>query len=555
MATRRERDVVIVGGGHNALVAAAMLARAGVKPLVLEARDVVGGRAVTEEIHPGFRCPTVLHAAGPLLPRVAAELDLERHGLTWLRPPIRVFAPSPDGRGAVRIYDDAKKTAEGLRALSPRDAERYPRFAEAFARIGTALAPLLETAPPSLDAPSLRDAWALMRTARRVRALGKRDAYRLLRWGPMPVADLVAEWFESDLLRAALCARGIYGSFAGPRSAGTSAALLLQAALDGYAMAPAVVPKGGMGALTAALANAARARGAEIRTGARVAHIRMREGAARGVVLDSGEEIAARGVVSGVDPRQTLLALIDGAELGPAVASRMRAYRCTGTAAKLNLALSRLPRFRGLAEPWQPREWDVGPEGVLPHELTGRIHIGPSVDDLERAFDAVKYGEISPRPTLDVTVPSVIDRGLAPPGEHVMSIHAQYVPYAPRDGGWTAARRDELVKAIVQTIAIYAPDLPDTIVAHQLLTPVDLEAKLGLSGGHLLHGEPALDQLFFMRPLLGWAQYRTPIPGLYLCGSGTHPGGVVSGACGANASRAILAGLRSAPAAGPGEGA
>jgi phytoene dehydrogenase-like protein len=553
MATQRQRDVVIVGGGHNALVAAAMLARAGVKPLVLEARDVVGGRAVTEEIHPGFRCPTVLHAAGPLLPRVAAELDLERHGLTWLRGDVRVFAPSPDGP-AVHIYDDAARTAAGLRALSPRDAERYPQFAEAFARIGAALAPALSAAPPGLEAPSARDLWGLLRSARRVRGLGRRDAYRLLRWAPMAVGDLVGEWFESDLLRATLCARGVYASFAGPRSAGTSAALLLQAALDGHATAPAVFPRGGMGALTAALERAARSLGAEIRTGARVAHIRVRDGAVRGVGLASGEEIAARAVVSGVDPRQTLLALLDASELGPGVASRARAYRCTGTAAKLNLALARLPR---LAVPSSsgPAESSGDREGSPPHALTGRIHIGPTVDDLERAFDAVKYGEVSPRPTLDVTIPSIVDDSLAPPGAHVMSIHAQYVPYAPRAGAWNASRRDDLVRAIVQTLTVYFPDLPDAIVAHDLLTPVDLEAKLGLSGGHLLHGEPALDQLFCMRPLLGWAQYRTPVPGLYLCGSGTHPGAVVSGGCGANASRAILAGLRSAPAAGPGEGA
>ncbi len=285
-----------------------------------------------------------------------------------------------------------------------------------------------------------------------------------------------------------------------------------------------------MGALTAAMERAARARGAQIRTGARVARIRVKDGAAHSVVLADGEEIAARVVVSGVDPRQTLLAMIDAAELGPGVASCARAYRCTGTAAKLNLALSRLPRFAGLS-------------GT--HELTGRIHIGPGVDDLERAFDAAKYGEISPRPTLDVTIPSLLDDSLAPPGAHVMSVHAQFVPYALRAGDWNTTRRDELVKAIVQTLSMYAPDLPDALVAHELLTPVDLEARFGLSGGHLLHGEASIDQLFAMRPLLGWAQYRTPIEGLYLCGSGTHPGGVVSGACGANASRAILADLRS----------
>jgi phytoene dehydrogenase-like protein len=348
----------------------------------------------------------------------------------------------------------------------------------------------------------------------------------------MAVADLAAEWFESDLLRATVAARGIYATFAGPWSAGTGATLLLQAALDGHATAPAAIPRGGLGALTAAMAQAARALGAEIRTGARVKHVRVRDGAAQGVVLASGEEIAARAVVSGVDPRQTLLSLVGASELGPEVAGKMRNYRCTGTAAKLNLALSRLPRFSAVAT-----------DGNGTGALTGRVHIGPSIDDLERAFDAVKYGELSARPTLDVTIPSLLDDSLAPPGAHVMSIHAQFVPYAPRAGDWST-RRAELVKTIVQTLALYAPDLPDAIVGHELLTPLDLETKYGLSGGHLLHGEPALDQLFAFRPLLGWAQYKTPIRRLYLCGSGTHPGGVVTGASGANASRAVVHDLR-----------
>jgi phytoene dehydrogenase-like protein len=530
--TSPERDVVVVGAGHNGLVLAATLARAGLRPLVLEARDVVGGRAVTEEIAPGFRCPTVLHAAGPLLARVAEDLELPRHGLAWLKPAVRLFAPAPDG-SAVQIHDDAARTAEGLRAMSPRDAERYPAFAEAFARIGAALRPALSEAPPGADTLRLRDVANLLRSMVRVRGLGRRDAYRALRWAPMPVADLVAEWFESDLLRAALAARGVYASFAGPRSAGTGAALLLQAALDGHATAPAAIPHGGMGALTAAMAKAAMARGAEIRTGARVAQIHVRDEEVRGVVLATGEEIATRTVVSSADPRHTLLALLDAAALGPGAASRMRAYRSAGTVAKLNLALSRLPRFPSAVS-------DGSPDTSV---LTGRIHIGPSVDDLERAFDAVKYGEFSARPVLDVTIPSLLDDSLCPPGAHVASIHAQFVPYALRTGDWST-RRQELVKTIVQTLSVYAPDLPDCIVAHELLTPVDLERRFGLSGGHLLHGELALDQVFAMRPLLGWGQYRTPIRGLYLCGSGTHPGGVLSGASGANASRVVEADLR-----------
>jgi phytoene dehydrogenase-like protein len=528
------RDVIVVGAGHNGLVAAALLAKGGTKPLVLEARSVVGGRAVTREIHPGYHCPSVFHAAGPFSPKLGRELELERHGLEWLKPSVRVFAPTPDGQ-SISIYDDAGKTAASIRALSARDADAYPGFAATFARIGSALSPLLTMTPPSADSPNAHDLWKLVRLGRRVRGLGKRDAYRVLRWGPMAVADLVAEWFESDLLRATLAARGIFGAFAGPWSAGTSAGLLLQAALDGHATAPAAFPRGGMGALTSALARAAQSFGAQIRTDARVERILVKDGAAAGVVLAGGEEITARVVVSNADPRRTLLGLVDAATLGPDLAGKMQHYRCTGSAAKLNLALSRLPRFAAVAQ-------DSDSQRAA---LSGRIHIGPSIDDLERAFDAAKYGEISARPMLDVAIPSLLDPTLAPLGHHVMSVHAQFAPYELRTGDWRT-RRDDLVKTIVQTLAAYAPDLPDVIVAHELLTPVDLESEYGLSGGHLLHGEPALDQLFMFRPLIGWAQYRTPVPRLYLCGSGTHPGAVVSGASGANASREILRDLANA---------
>jgi phytoene dehydrogenase-like protein len=351
----------------------------------------------------------------------------------------------------------------------------------------------------------------------------------------MAVADLVAEWFENDLLRATLAARGIFASFAGPWSAGTSAGLLFQAALDGHATAPAAFPRGGIGALTSALARAAQSLGAQIRTDSRVERILVKDGAVAGVVLARGEEIAARVVVSDLDPRTTLLELVDAATLGPDLTGKMQNYRCTGSAAKLNLALSRLPRFTAL-----PKEAEAQRAA-----LSGRIHIGPGIDDLERAFDAAKYGEISTRPMLDVAIPSVLDPTLAPLGRHVMSVHAQFAPYRLRAGDWNT-RRAELVKTIVQTLATYAPDLPDVIVGHQVLTPADLESEYGLSGGHLFHGEPALDQLFTFRPLIGLAQYRAPIARLYLCGSGTHPGGAVSGASGANASREILKDLTSA---------
>jgi phytoene dehydrogenase-like protein len=527
-----ERDVVVIGAGHNGLVAACYLARAGYKPLVLERRDVVGGAVVTEEIHAGYRCPALAHTAGPLTPRVARDLALDRHGLETVTPAVRLFAPAPDGR-SFRVYDDAKRTASSLAALSAADAKAYPEFAESFARIGRMLEPMLAITPPSIDHPSAADAWSFAKLGKSFRGLPKKDAWRLLRWGPMAVADLAAEWFETELVRAAVAARGIYGAFAGPWSAGTSAALLFQAAMGGSAIAPATTFKGGMGALTRALAEAAKAAGAEIRTGAEVERVTVAGGRAAGVVLAGGEEIAARAVVSNADPRRTLLGLVDPVDLDPTFVLKIQNYRSTGTAAKVNLALSALPKFAALDGAADAAE-----------ALSGRIHIGPEIDYLERAFDAAKYGEASAEPYLDVTIPSLLDPSLAPKGAHVMSIHVQFAPYALKAGDWET-HRDALGDTVVRTLAVYAPGLEDLVVARRVLTPVDIEATYGLTGGHILHGEPSLDQMFAFRPLIGWAQYRTPVAGLYLCGAGTHPGGGVTGAPGANASREILKDLKS----------
>ena len=531
MSKATDRDVIIIGGGHDGLTTAAYLGRAGMRPLVLESRATVGGRAVTEEIHPGFRCSTVLHNAGPLLPSVARDLELGRHGLQWLVPEVRVLAPGASGAPVI-IHDDPSRTAAALAGVSARDAAAYPVFAGVLARIGAALAPLASMTPPALGAPQARDLWNALKLGKRLRGLGKKDIYRLLRWGPMAIADLTAEWFENETLRAIIAARGIHGSFAGPWSAGTSAAVLLQAAFDGQATAPAAFPRGGMGALTAALAAAARAQGAEIRTGARVAQVLVEDGAATGVVLDGGETLRARAVVSGADPRQTFLKLVDPAHLGPDFAGKMRNYRCQGAAAKVNLALARLPR------------WNDFGSACPPAALGGRIHMGPTIDYLERAFDAAKYGELSPRPYLDITIPTLTDPSLAPAGAHVASIHVQFAPYQLRRGSWPE-RRQEILEVVLATLGDHVKDLRASIVAAQVLSPVDLEREYGLTGGHLLHGEPALDQLFTFRPLIGWAQYRTPIAGLYLCGAGTHPGGAITGASGANASREILRDLRS----------
>jgi len=525
MPAQPNHDIIIIGAGHNGLVTACYLAKAGLKPLVLERREVVGGAAVTEEIHPGFRCSTLAHSAGPLLPAVIADLNLKRHGLELLKSDVRVLALGSNGQSFC-FYEDQERTVAELEKISLADAKSYPEFEQSFARIGRVLAPILSMTPPTVDKSALGEVWNLGRVGLAFRGLGKRDEYRLLRWGPMAVADLVAEWFETELLRATVAARGIFGAFAGPWSAGTSAGLLLQAAMDGHAVAPSSFVKGGMGALTESLAKAAAEAGAEIRTAAEVRQIRIKDGRAVGVELAGGEEIEARGVVSNADPKNTFLKLVDPVELTPSFLSKMRNYRATGVSAKVNLALSALPKVPML-------------NGDGTDKLSGRIHIGSEIDYLERAFDAAKYGDFSPQPYFDITIPSIKDNSLAPSGAHVMSVYVQYAPYKLTNGDWDT-RREEFGDVAMKTLSEYMPNLPELTVARQVITPLDLERTQGLSGGHIHHGEQSLDQFFMFRPVIGWAQYRTPIEKLYLCGSGTHPGGGITGGCGANASREII---------------
>ena len=514
--------VLIIGAGHNGLIAAFYLAKAGHRPVVLERRTVVGGAAVTEEIAPGYRCPTMAHGIGPLRASIVSDMGLNGR-VEFIRPDPRLVALCPDGRALV-MSNDPGRTAEAIRAFSADDAARYPEFCRTLERLAAFLAPLLDRTPPSIDTPSGADLWDLLKSGRRFRALGRTDAYRLLRWMPMAVADLVGEWFSSDLLQAVVASRGVFGTASGPWSAGTGAVMLLDAAIDGTPGGNSVAVKGGPGALTAALAAAAVEAGATIRLDAPVSSVIVRDGRARGVVLADGSELIGRAVISNADPRRTLLDLVDPIELDPGFLQRIRNYRMPGTSAKVNLALSGLPAFTGVANAT---------------DLHGRIHIGPSVDYIEKAFDASKYGEISPAPWLDITIPSLADPSLCPPGRHVMSIHAQFAPHRlAKNDDWQAAR-ERLEKNVIATIEQYAPGISSLIEHRQVLTPLDFEAVYGLTGGHILHGEPALDQLFTMRPVLGWAQYRTPIDGLYLCGAGTHPGGGVTGAPGRNAARAI----------------
>jgi phytoene dehydrogenase-like protein len=523
-----QRDVVIIGGGHNGLVAAFYLAKAGHRPLVLERRPQPGGAAITEEFHPGFRCSILAHAAGPLRPDIVRDMQLERHGLKFIRPEVAVSSLSPDGRALI-LYRDPEKSVREIAKFSPKDAAKYPEFQASLAKMAKAVAGVLALTPPDIDSPSRGDLWGMLQTGRSIRGLGKKDMYRLLRWGPAAVADVVAEYFETDLLRATIAARGIFGTFLGPWSAGSTLVLLLRAAGDSHPAGTAHFAAGGMGSITQAMAQAARQAGAEIRTGAEVIEVRLKDGAATGVVLSTGEEIRAKAVVSNADPKRTLLKLVDPAHLPPDFALKLQHYRMPGTRAKVNLALSGLPKFTAL-----------NGDSLM----SGRIQIGPEIDYLERAFDDAKYGSFSQHPYLEVAIPSLADPSLAPSGQHVMSIYAQYAPYKLRHADWES-QRVSLGDTVVKTIAQYAPNLPELILSHQIITPQDLEDTYGLTSGHIFHGELSLDQFFTMRPLLDWAQYRTPIQKLYLCGSGTHPGAGLTGGSGANAAKEILKTLKS----------
>jgi phytoene dehydrogenase-like protein len=523
--------VVLIGGGHNALITAFYLARGGFKPLVLESREFVGGGAVTEEFHPGFHASTLAHTLGPLRADVARDLQVEKFDCQIYHPNPRVFAPTPDG-AALLFYNDHAKTAGGIAHLSAKDAAKYAQFAETLEEVAGVFGQILSITPPAIDKPTPEDLWNLFKAGRGVRSLGKHGIFDLMRWGPMAAADFVAEVFETELVRAVIAARGIFGTALGPWSAGSTAVLLLRAAADPHPVGSAAFPRGGLGAFTHALAESAKHAGTEIRVNAEVQHIRIKDGAVSGIVLADGEEIAIDAVVSGVDPKRTFFKLLDPTLLDPTFAMRIRNVRAAGNVAKVNIALGGLPAFSALAD-----------SEIYLKALSGRIHIGPEIDYLERAFDASKYGEFSAAPYLDVTIPTLLDPSLAPEGNHVLSAYVQFAPYKLKEGNWDA-RRGELGETVVKTLTAYAPNLPGLIEAIQVITPQDLETIYGFTGGHIFHAELALDQLFTMRPVLDWARYKTPIRGLYLCGSGTHPGNGLTGASGANAAREIIRDLR-----------
>ena len=521
-------DAAIVGAGHNGLVTAAYLAKAGLRTVVLERRSRAGGPLVTEEIAPGVRAPVAADGVGGLRAAVVRDLRLASHGFRAIEPGVAAFAPSADGLPPLTLWRDPARTATELRTRRPRDAEAFVALDRKVRSVAGFLARVQATEPPDLASPSPADAMRGLTLLNALRHLGKQQVRETLRVLPMSVADFVSEAVEDDALRGVLGARGIRYTAMGPRSAGTALNFLWDSTAGGGAAGRTVFARGGPEALAEALVAAARSHGATLRCGVDVSAIRTMRGSVEGIALANGEEIDARIVASSADPKQTLLRLLDPAVVGPTLGWHAEHIRMPGVVAKVTLVVNALPAF-----------------GVDDERLRGRIVIAPSLDDLERAFNDSKYGRISEQPYLEATIPTLSDPTLAPDGTHVITALFQYAPYRLRDEDWNGAARDRLADGAVQTLEAYAPGIAENIVARHVVTPADLEREYGLSGGHPMHGELALDQFFAWRPLLGHARYRlADIGGLYLCGAGAHPGGGVTGGPGRNAARAILADAR-----------
>ena len=517
-------DAIIIGGGHNGLTTAAYLARAGRRVLVLERRHVLGGAAVTEEVFKGFHFSVCSYVVSLLRPEIIRELDLARHGLEIL-PLDGTFTPMPNGDYLWRMNDHAKTRREIARH-SRLDAEAYDEYGRAMVEMGRFVKPILGMLPPdpmSLDPRGLKQLLFLLQ---RFRALPRQDQYNQVQLMTMSAVDFLDQWFETDVLKATMSASGIIGTFLGVRSPGTAYVLLhhYMGEIDG-AFRSWGFARGGTGAISNAIAAAAEAAGVEIRTNTDVAKILVRGDRAEGVVLTNGDEIRGRIVASSADPRVTFLRLMDEAALPNEFVEDIHRYKFRGSSAKVNLALDALPDFTCLPGPG-------------PH-LRGAVSISPGVDYMERAYDDAKYGRFSRNPYIDVVIPSLTDTSVAPPGKHVMSCFVQYAPYHLAEGTWDE-QRQALGDTVVNTLAQYAPNLKNVILHRQVLTPLDLEREWSLSEGNIFQGELTLEQLFFLRPAPGWAQYRTPIRNLYLCGSATHPGGGIMGAPGRNAARRIL---------------
>jgi phytoene dehydrogenase-like protein len=517
-------DVIVIGGGHNGLVNAAYLARAGKRVLVLERRHVLGGAAVTEEVFPGFQFSVCSYVVSLLRPEIIRELDLPRHGLEIL-PLDGTFTPMPSGDYLWRVNDHAKTRMEIARH-SRLDAEAYDEYGKAMIEMAHFVKPIMNMTPPdpaSLNPKGLMD---LLTMGRRFQRLSSDDKYNQVQLMTMSAVDFLDQWFETDVLKATMSASGIIGTFLGVRSPGTAYVLLhhYMGEIDG-AFRSWGLSRGGTGAISNAIADAAREAGVEIRTESPIAKIILKHGAAKGVALENGDEIYADVISSSVDPRLTFMKMVGVEHLPEDFVDDIKRYKFRGSSGKVNLALDALPDFKS-----KP--------GSGPH-LRGAVSISPSVDYMERAYDEAKYGRFSRRPYIDIVIPTLTDPSIAPPGKHVMSCFVQYAPYNLKEGTWDE-KREEFGDTVIDTIAEHAPNIKDIILHRQVVTPLDLERDFGLSEGNIFQGELTLEQLFFLRPAPGWAQYRSPIKNLYMCGSATHPGGGIMGASGRNAAMMIL---------------
>lgn len=530
----KKYDVIIVGGGHNGLVASAYLARAGRSVLVLEKRELVGGCAVTEEIWPGYKVSTGAYLTSLLQERIIHDLELERFGYRVDAKDPAFFSPFPDDR-YLFMWQDRRKTLSEIAKFSKNDAAIFPAYEHQLERLSEVVERLLLTTPPEFPPRGLGDFIDYLKLAGKLIGLSARDTVALMKVFTKSAADLLDEWFESDQVKVTLATDGVIGANGGPRSPGTAYILLhhVMGSVGGKRGLWGFV-RGGMGAVSNAIADSARSQGVEIRTSADVERVLTENGVAqnavRGVVLRGGEEIRASAVASNLTPHQTFLRLLDIRDLPVELVSAIGSYRSEGTSCKINLALNGLPDFRAL-------RGAPGPQ----HRAT--MHICPSMEYVERAWDDAKYGKPSQAPLLELTIPTMYDPSLAPAGKHIMGIFLQYAPYTLRESNWDE-QREPFGNRVVDLIEEYAPGFRSLIDRMQVLTPLDLERRFGLTGGNIFHGEMSLDQMFVMRPVAGCARYRTPIRGLYLCGSGTHPGGGVMGAPGCNAAREILKDMR-----------
>jgi phytoene dehydrogenase-like protein len=522
--TNNKFDVIVIGGGHNGLVNAAYLARAGKKTVVLERRHVLGGAAVTEEIFPGFKFSVCSYVVSLLRPEIIRDLDLPRHGLEIL-PLDGTFTPMPNGDYLWRVNDHAKTRREIARH-SRIDAEAYDEFGKAMLQMCKFVKPILAMTPPDPTTLKPSELMKLLFLGRRFQSLSADDKYNQVQLMTMSATDFLDQWFETDVLKATMSASGIIGTFLGVRSPGTAYVLLhhYMGEIDG-AFRSWGFARGGTGAISNSIADAAREAGVDIRTKSGIAKILVKNGKAVGVVLENGDEIFGNVISSSVDPNMTFLKLLDRNQLPDEFRSSVEHYKYRGCSAKVNLALDGLPEFTCL-----PGRGD---------HLRGAISISPSVDYMERAYDQAKYGEYSSRPYMDIVIPSLTDPSVAPPGKHVMSCFVQYAPYHLASGTWDE-KKEAFGDTVIDTLSQYAPNIKNIIVGRQVVTPLDLEREWGLTEGNIFQGELSLEQLFFLRPVPGWARYRTPIKNLYMCGSATHPGGGIMGAPGRIAAMEIL---------------